>query len=121
MKKIFYTLVLLLSIQSFAQSKFYSGFEAGYKAGYCYGKPSCVAPIVPVAPIEGISYQDGYNNGFQMGLDKQRGIETETSNKYKGTPSVFIEDKMFKLPYELMMTLMDKKDREFEDHRNEIN
>ena len=118
MKKLFYVIVLCLSIKSFAQTAFYSGFETGYKAGYCYGRPSCVAPIVPIAPVTttgGISYQDGYNSGFQMGLDKQRGIENNSSSGYKGTPATFIEGAMFELPYELMMKIIDQKDKEIED------
>jgi hypothetical protein len=123
MKKLFYVIVLCLSTKSFAQTAFYSGFEAGYKAGYCYGRPSCVAPIVPNAPVTttgGISYQDGYNSGFQMGLDKQRSIENNTSSGYKGTPATFIEGAMFKLPYELMMKVIDKKDKEFENKYGSI-
>lgn len=115
MKKLFYFLILCLSINSYAQNAFSSGFEAGYGAGYCYGRPSCVTPLVPVAPAGGFSYQDGYNKGFQMGLDKQRGLENNITSGYKGTPSTFIEGAMFKLPYELMMKVIDKKDKEFED------
>jgi len=91
MKKIFLVIVLILSSKSFAQTAFYSGFEAGYKAGYCYGKASCITPIVPIAPIGGISFQDGYNNGIQMGLDKQRGIENNDSSGHRGTTATFIE------------------------------
>lgn len=114
MKKLFYILTLCLSINCIAQTQFYKGFEAGYKAGYCYGIPSCITPIVPSAPIDGFTYQDGYNKGFQMGLDKQRGIENNYKG-YKGTEATFIENAMFKLPYELMIKVIDKKDKEFEN------
>lgn len=115
MKKIFIIIVLCLSYKSFSQSTFYSGFEAGYKAGYCYGRPSCITPIVPIAPIGGFNYKDGYNNGFQMGLDKQRGLKNENSYGYKGTEMTFIDNTMYKAPYELMMDIIDRKDKEFEN------
>lgn len=120
MKKLFYFLILCLSINSYAQSTFSSGFEAGYKAGYCYGSPGCVTPLVPVAPAGGFSYQDGYNKGFQMGLDKQRGLENNITSGYKGTPATFIEGAMFKFPYELMMKVIEKKDKEFKDKYGSI-
>lgn len=115
MKKFLSIIVLCLSIKSFAQSNISSGFDSGYKAGYCYGIPSCVTPLVPSTPTDIFTYQDGYNKGFQMGLDKQRGVENKISSGYKGTPAEFIEGKMFELPYELMMKIIDKKDKEFED------
>ncbi len=115
MKKIFVIIVLCLSCKSFAQSTFSSGFETGYKAGYCYGRPGCITPIVPIAPIGGFSYKDGYNKGFQMGLDIQRGLKIEYSHGYKGTEMTFLDNAMYKAPYELMMKIIDKKDKEFED------
>ena len=77
MKKIFVIIVLCLSYKSFTQTDYHLGFEAGYNAGYCYGRPSCITPVLPAtpAPVDGFSYKDGYNKGFQMGLDKQRGVE----------------------------------------------
>lgn len=120
MKKLYYFFILCLSINSYAQNAFSSGFEAGYGAGYCYGRPNCVTPLLPVAPAGGFSYQDGYNKGFQMGLDKQRGLENNINSGYKGTPATFIEGVMFKLPYEFMMKVIDKKDKEFEDKYGSI-
>jgi hypothetical protein len=115
MKKLFYITLMCISIKSFAQSTFSSGFEAGYKNGYCYGRPSCVTPLVPVAPFGGFSYQDGYNKGFQMGLDNQRGLANKITTGYKGTPAEFIDNKMYSPPYELMMDIIDRKDKEFEN------
>ena len=117
MKKLFYiTSILLLSVTSFAQSKFHIGFEAGFKAGYCYGIPACISPVaVPAPSMVGFTYQDGYNNGFQMGLDEQRGVKPNSTKGYVGTPATFVENAMFKLPYELMMQVIDKKDKDFEE------
>lgn len=64
---------LFLSITS-EQSKFCEGYEAGYKRGYCYEIFGCLEPIPPNCPIPEIhesTYEDGYNRGFQDGLDNQ--------------------------------------------------
>ena len=34
---------------------------------------------------------------------------------YKGTEATFLDDAMFKLPYELMGTVIDKKDKEIQE------
>lgn len=116
MKKTIYIIVLLFSIKSISQSEFHLGFEAGFREGYCYGKPACVATVpIPIPSVVGFTYKDGYNNGFQMGLDKQRGVEQNTTKGYVGTPATFIDNAMFKLPYELMMQIIDKKDKDFEE------
>jgi hypothetical protein len=36
--------------------------------------------MIPATPAGGFSYKDGYNKGFQMGLDKQRGVENNISS-----------------------------------------
>jgi hypothetical protein len=115
MKKLFLVIVFILSSKSFAQLTFSSGFEAGYKAGYCYGRPSCVTPLVPNTPAGGFSYKDGYNKGFQMGYDSQRGVGNKNPKGYIGTPAEFIDNTMYRAPYELMMKIIDQKDKEFED------
>lgn len=61
----------------FSQTSFIIGFNKGWKEGYCYNQNGCVAPVAPVAPVPTASessdnYKDGYNRGFQMGLDKKR-------------------------------------------------
>ena len=115
MKNLFYILFLLFINNTYGQTDYHRGFEAGYKAGYCYGKVICDTPLIPAAPVsDGFSFKDGYNKGFQMGLDKQRGIENNYKG-YKGTEATFIENAMFKLPYELMIKIIDKKDKEFEN------
>jgi hypothetical protein len=79
---------LALGISSFSQSNYAEGFKEGYKNGYCYEKHNCVGPIAPPAPIPSIgensdSYQDGYNRGFKMGLDAQKGGSSNSKRGYK--------------------------------------
>lgn len=76
------TSILLFSICAMSQikSNYAKGFEVGFKEGYCYNNGSsydCWAPITPLAPLPRInerqdSYTDGYNRGFQHGLDLKR-------------------------------------------------
>lgn len=73
----------------YSQTPFGIGFKAGWKAGYCYNQTGCVAPVAPVPSVPTASenydsYQDGYNRGFQMGLDSKRSNETSQNNGAKG-------------------------------------
>ena len=68
----------LIPTTSPCQSAYDKGFDEGYKKGYCYEKLSCIPPIPPIAPIPKIgesssSYQDGYNRGFKVGLEANKG------------------------------------------------
>jgi tetratricopeptide (TPR) repeat protein len=95
MKKIVFILILLLPVLSLkAQTNYSDGFRAGYKNGYCYGiEPgSCIAPIPPIPPIPSNtespdSYQDGYNQGFSMGLMDQKKDSPNKNQGYQTTSS----------------------------------
>lgn len=70
-------------------SNFARGYKVGFREGYCYGiqGTSCLSPIAPLAPRPGLyesvtSYQDGFNKGFQEGLDLQRAQSQDTRNPY---------------------------------------
>jgi len=116
MKNLFYILFLLFINNTYGQTDYHRGFEAGYKAGYCYGKVICDTPLIPAAPVsDGFSFKDGYNKGFQMGLDKQRGLNGNSPKGYKGTPATFIENAMFKLPFELIMSVKEQENSEIEN------
>jgi len=106
MKGIIHALTLsialfLLSSISFAQSKFDEGFSDGYKKGYCHEKANCIPPTPPIAPIPTVSekldsYQDGYNRGFKMGLEAQKGSTSGSSQKGYKTASADPVDYTYK-------------------------
>jgi hypothetical protein len=77
----------LVSQKLIAQtSEFSRGFQEGFKKGYCYNKNfMCNPPLAPMTPLPRLnesdnSYTDGYNRGFQVGLDMQRVDGTYSSN-----------------------------------------
>lgn len=83
MKNFYSTLILLLitNFNTIAQikSNYAQGFEIGFKEGYCYNRTTydCFTPMTPLAPMPRINenkdnYTEGYNRGFQYGLDLRR-------------------------------------------------
>jgi hypothetical protein len=105
MKRIIHALTLLIvftlfTSNSFAQSKFDQGFNDGYKQGFCHEKVNCIPPIPPIAPIPTVSedldsHQDGYNRGFKMGLEAQKGNTSESSQSGYKTASAKPIDYMY--------------------------
>lgn len=83
------TIFILLNSISLAQTNFENGFKAGYSNGFCYNQTNCLPPSIPLTPALRIgesndSYRDGYNRGFQMGLNQNgsnmtRGYKTASS------------------------------------------
>ena len=86
MRKSLIILSLFLSLFSFAQSNFSNGFSDGYKKGYCQNQGiGCMSPLPPISPIPKIgedmnSYQDGYNRGFESGLNAQKSNSNNSTN-----------------------------------------
>jgi hypothetical protein len=83
MKKFYSTLVflLILNFSAIAQikSNYERGFGIGFKEGYCYSRNTynCLPPLTPLSPLPRINesssnYTEGYNRGFQYGLDLKR-------------------------------------------------
>lgn len=101
MRKSFIILSLFLSFFSFAQSNFSNGFSDGYKKGYCQNQGiGCMSPLPPIAPIPKIgenmnSYQDGYNRGFEAGLNAQKSKSDNSANstrqRYQTSKAEFID------------------------------
>ena len=117
MKHSLLLLTLFLFLQnSSAQSKYSDGFESGYRNGYCQDQGiSCLAPIPPNAPLPTVneslnSYIDGYNRGFQLGLQAQRNRNDATGRRpaessnhnpnttgkkgYQTAKAVYVDNKM---------------------------
>lgn len=126
MKKIKTILMLFVSLISFAQTQFSNGFQEGFKKGYCYEKGfNCLSPIAPLPPIPNIgennnSYVDGYNRGFQVGLDKFRNeniqkITNSDRKRYTTSQPEFVENKIYKAPYELMLKVLEIKEKQHEE------
>ncbi|RMZ60382.1 hypothetical protein D1632_05445 [Chryseobacterium nematophagum] len=125
MKKLFTLLPLAcISIVVKAQSNFNEGFVIGYGNGFCHDRGvGCIKPLSPLAPIPAIgesinSYQDGYNRGFQQGLNAQK--SNSTWQAYQTSKPKFIEDKMYN-PYgnvdnviKLALALKESKGRALE-------
>lgn len=128
MKKIFQTLILIINLSAFAQNQFSKGFDEGFKKGYCFEKSfGCLPPITPITPIPNIgesnnSYVDGYNRGFQVGLDMYRNEnpsikkvnESNTRERYNTAEAKFVDNVIYKAPYELMIKLIEIKDKQYE-------
>lgn len=83
MKKKTFAIIFFLSIftGTFAQikSNYAIGFEYGFAEGYCYNRQTvdCFRPITQLSPLPRINenkenYTEGYNRGFQYGLDLKR-------------------------------------------------
>lgn len=107
MKKIILITFLSTFNFIFCQSRFNNGFNDGYKKGYCHDKGiGCIEPIPPIPPIPAIgedynNYQDGYNRGFKLGLQKNTpnsNSSSQTRERYKTSSSQFVEDYVYN-PY----------------------
>ncbi|ELY2018515.1 hypothetical protein SL053_002444 [Flavobacterium psychrophilum] len=106
MKKIFYLIIAnLICLFSYSQTQWQQGFEKGFSTGFCYNKIGCTSPTPPVGYLNvgesTSSYNDGYNNGFSVGLNaaKQNSTETNNRQRYQTTPSKYVEEKMSKIDY----------------------
>jgi len=86
---IFFVVFLITSLTGFSDSDYFRGFEAGYQAGYCQSKGiGCIPPISPTPTMPknaDFTYQSGYNNGFEIGLND--------SKKNTDSPSNYSDDR----------------------------
>lgn len=108
-KAILYIAILVLAClfncTAFAQSqkRYDNGFQEGFKEGFCYGSPIyCIAPLTPMTPMIRLgedmnNYTQGYNRGFQVGLDLQR--ISDTYNPYKNNQVTKIDYSKIRTPY----------------------
>lgn len=85
MGKLFLLISTLSVLLVNGQSNFSRGYSAGFDKGYCYNKGvGCINYNKPSIPIPRInenlnSYNDGYDRGFNDGLDRQKS-ESENNN-----------------------------------------
>lgn len=119
-------IVSIFSIKTFGQSNFSKGFDRGFKEGFCYNKSvGCLPPLTPLTPLTRIgesdnSYQDGYNRGFQVGLDLQRlqgGTTTSTysnPNYYRSIPRYTPSEYIPPVDLQLLASVLERKQRLFD-------
>jgi hypothetical protein len=98
---------LIIFSTSFSQQKpFEQGFAKGFKEGYCYNQSiTCLAPLTPLCPMPRINenennFTDGYNRGFQTGLDLKRveGGTNSSSINYSSIPNYRFNDYIPQIP-----------------------
>lgn len=119
-------IILFFTTLSFAQTNFIDGFNSGYKKGYCQDQGiGCIDPIPPISPIPKVgessdSYTDGYNRGFEMGLNarKSNSSSSSTSNgtRYQTSKPKFVEDVTYKAPVKLMSSALENLSRSAENN-----
>lgn len=110
---------------AFTQSTpFAKGFDKGFKEGYCYNHSTvdCLTPLTPLTPLPRLnesqdSYSNGYNRGFQTGLDLQRlqsGGGSANGIPYQNIPNYRFNDYIPQLPDDAMVNVAIYKQRLFD-------
>jgi len=137
MKSIFILSVLIISLQTTVitntivaqvpaiKSPFSNGYEKGFKEGYCYNTKAiyCDPQVIPITPLPRINesdqyYQDGFNRGFQVGLDLQRvenggGSISKSGISYSAIPKYKFNDYIPTLPTNAMVNVLMYKEELF--------
>lgn len=103
MKNITLLLLFFITNLAYSQSNYSNGFQSGYKNGYCHNKGvGCVSPNPPIAPLPSVneslnSFQDGYNQGFSVGLNANKSTVNSDRQRYQTTTPTYVENKMSKI------------------------
>src|ERR1035437_3491709 len=126
MKHILFGFVIfLLSYCAKSQnSPFGKGYDKGFKEGYCYNNNSvyCNPPITPLTPLIRLNesennFQDGYNRGFQVGLDLKR-IESGSNNinglSYQQIPNYKFNGYVPQIPVDLYGNILIQAQRKYD-------
>lgn len=126
MKKKLLFLLLTLSTSIFGQSNFSNGFSDGYKKGFCQNQGNgCISPLPPISPIPNVnekmnSYQDGYNRGFEIGLNSQKSSNNTTNERFKAQSVELSKDNIYKADYTLVQNKMQSMDKLIESSAKNI-
>lgn len=121
MIKLTTAIFIFISTLTFAQTNFDKGFSDGYKKGYCQDQGNCIEPIPPIAPIPGVyenssNYQDGYNRGFQQGLNAQKSNNSSSNRtRYQTSKPEFINFNESKNNLKIDYSLKQKMDQRYSD------
>ncbi len=122
--------IFIFSSSLYAQMEYDRGFKAGYEKGYCHNNTAryCNAPRPPVSPVERTgesrhSYQDGYNRGFEIGLEDFKSKNEDSRSSNNGSRDIkrnqtsdpkFVEDAIYQPPIELIREVLAEKQRQYE-------
>ncbi|TWP23571.1 hypothetical protein ETU10_07560 [Apibacter muscae] len=127
MKKKLLILITILNV-IVLNAQFNTGYKDGYEEGYCYEKGiGCIKPIPPIPPIPRVnentnSYTDGYNRGFSDALLKSKNQNNNYErNRYKTAKPEFIDDFIYKPPWEMADRAMALKQQGYEKALSIIN
>jgi hypothetical protein len=122
--------LLLCSLSIAQNSPFARGFDKGFKEGYCYNHATvdCLTPLTPLTPLPRLnesndSYTDGYNRGFQSGLDLQRlqsGLGSANGVPYQNIPNYRFNEYISTIPTEAMVNVGLYKQKLFNERVNWI-
>jgi len=125
MKNFYSTIILFLifNLNSIGQikSNYEKGFEIGFKEGFCYNNSTydCFTPMIPIAPMPRINenkdnYTEGYNRGFQFGLDLKRSKEAmnNSDNSLNSIPK--FNNYVSQNPVETMRTVAIYKQQKYD-------
>ena len=117
---------IILFTNSFCQTtRFEKGYGDGLKYGFCYNVKDvfCSYPVTFLFPQPRMnesaeSYQDGYNRGFQTGLDFQRIDNNNFNNDYynnlsKKMPAYKSNQYISPVDLELMQSVNEQKQKLF--------
>jgi hypothetical protein len=125
MKNLFVFILFIFPYCTIGQnSPFGRGYEKGFKEGYCYNSNSvyCNPPITPLPPLIRLnesdnSFQDGYNRGFQVGLDLKR-IQSGSNNinglSYQQIPNYKFNGYVPQTPVELYGNILIQAQRKYD-------
>ncbi|AGC77132.1 hypothetical protein LX97_01872 [Nonlabens dokdonensis] len=116
-----FSLILLTSFISIAQSSFSNGYQTGYKKGHCYQIYGCIAPIPPISPLPTInessnSYEDGYQRGFLDGKNSQK---SNSDNFTQYTPRKY-GDPIEVYDFDLLSASMQQKQQQYRNQQQKL-
>jgi hypothetical protein len=129
MKNYYFIILLALNLTVNAQieTTYQRGFEIGFKEGYCYNRTTydCFTPMTPMSPMPRINeskdnYTEGYNRGFQFGLDLKRTKESMHNSEESLNNTPKFNNYVPQNPVEAMRIVAMHKQQKFDNRKEWI-